>query len=122
MRKKLMALALTFVMVNGLLTGCAGSTASGTGADRENAGTTEKSETAPTSQTIEVNANEFDYSAWTDEQGRTVITICSPADPGTFDPLQTYSQDALQCTLFESLFYVDPETWEIKPNMPKIMR
>ena len=119
MRKKLMALALTFAMVNGLLTGCAGSTASGTDADRENAGTTEKSETAPTSQTIEVNADEFDYSAWTDEQGRTVITICSPADPGTFDPLQTYSQDALQCTLFESLFYVDPETWEIKPNMAK---
>lgn len=117
--RRILAIALVLVMVVCILAGCSKTAGDENVAPSkaDESGTPEKAE-IPAETKVELG-DDFDYSDWVDDQGRTVITVATTADPGTYDPQQTGSSAALTVTQFEGLFYKDPETWEIKPCLAK---
>ena len=116
MKKRILALILAAVMLVSLLAAC-GTNNAGTET------TASSKETEPVQESLADNIVEvdesFDYSAWVNEDGKTMVTAASPADPGTFDPQGTPASAALTASLFETLCYIDSETWEIEPYLAK---
>lgn len=109
--KKTLAIFLATLMFLSMLTACGG------GGDKPAASSGPVSALGDTM--VDIDTSSYDYSAWLDDQGRTRIRVATTADPGTFDPQQTGASAALTATMFEGLFYIDPKTWEIEPNLAK---
>lgn len=110
MKKRILAFTLALIMLGTLLTGC--------GSSQSKDATTSQAQPAAggAASNVVVEVEEgFDYSAWLNEDGKTVVRVATTADPGTFDPQQTPASAALTARWDETLCYIDSETWEVKP-------
>lgn len=114
MKKRMSSLALALCVLVSMLAAC-GSKSGGKSSDEQSVATTQ----AALEDVVVTVDESFDYSAWVNKDGKTTITASSPADPGTFDPQGTPASAALTAALFESLCYIDSESWEIEPYLAK---
>ena len=135
MKKKILALVLAAIMLLTLLTACGGTTDSNSpgggqsnngggqtnngGGQTNNGGNNGGGQGNTPDTTIVEVSDDFDYSAWVNADGKTVVNVATTADPGTFDPQQTGASAALSATQFEGLCHINSVTWEIEPWLAK---
>ncbi|MGL6200305.1 MAG: ABC transporter substrate-binding protein [Lachnospiraceae bacterium] len=96
--KRVLSLFLAVLLGVSVLTGCS--------SDNSDSSTTESSGTASSS------SDEYDYSAYLTDDGRTIMRVAMSADPGTYDPAEFGGIDGLNATAIlmrESLYERDED-------------
>ena len=127
--KKALVILLALVMMLTLLAACGNSSGGNAGGQPNTGGATNSGNSTgggnsngggSTAPDTTINTeDDFDYSAWVDDQGRTTIKVATTADPGSFDPRVTASTAAYAVPIFDSLCRVDTDTWSLVPNIAK---